>query len=75
MSLSNIVGPRVQAHTCGRCRKDFKKGDRVCQAWIFDRKGVNPQNLGAIGAYLHEEFELVHIDCRDTDLSKGLRDV
>jgi len=28
-------------------------------------------NMAEIGAYLHEEFELVHIDCRDPNLSKG----
>lgn len=64
--------PHVDTHICGRCRKPFGKGDRITQALIFDRRGLNPSNLGNTGAFLQEEFEFVHIDCRDPLLKKGL---
>lgn len=67
-----VGGARVDSSTCGRCRKQFQKGDRVAQAFIIDRVGVHPTNMAEIGAYFHAEFELVHIDCRDPDLTKGV---
>ena len=63
--------PRVDSTMCGRCRKKLQPADRVTQAFIVDRVGANPNNIAALGAWLSEEFELVHIDCRDPDLSKG----
>lgn len=64
--------PRVPEHICGRCRKEFVHGDRVQVARIFDRKGVHPADLALPGAYIYDEFELVHIDCRDPALVKGI---
>jgi hypothetical protein len=72
MTLFQIGGARVDSSTCTRCRKKFNKGDRVCSAYIIDSVGVHPLNMAEIGAYFNEEFELVHIDCRDPDLSKGV---
>ncbi len=63
---------RVDSTTCTRCRKRFQKGDRIAQAFIIDSVGVHPLNLAALGAFFSEEFELVHIDCRDPDLTKGI---
>ena len=57
---------------CGKCRKKLQPGDRVTQAYIVDRTGANPNNIVLLGAWLSEEFELTHIDCRDPDLSKGM---
>lgn len=65
--------PRVSTHICGKCRKPFEKGHRITQAFIFSNTGVNPQTLCGLGVYLEEEFELVHIDCTDPFLVKGLR--
>jgi len=64
--------PTVDSTTCGRCRKRFEQGDRVTQAFIIDHVGVHPLNLASLGAFFLEEFELVHIDCRDPDLTKGV---
>ena len=64
--------PTADPTTCGKCRKKLQPGDRITQAFIIDRVGVNPNNLASLGAYLHEEFELVHIDCHDPDLAKGI---
>jgi hypothetical protein len=57
---------------CGKCRRKFNPGDRVTQAFIIDYVGVHPQNLAELGAYLNQEFELIHVDCTNPDLSKGL---
>lgn len=64
--------PHVATHVCGKCRKPFEQGHRICSAHIFDRRGANPANLGNVGAFIFEEFEFVHIDCHDPFLKKGL---
>lgn len=64
--------PHVDTSTCGKCRKPFARGHRIIQVLIFDRKGSNPRNLGSTGAFLFEEYEFVHVDCRDPFLKKGL---
>jgi hypothetical protein len=73
--IPDDLRPHVESDTCGRCRKKFQRGDRLTTAFIFDRRGLNPLNLGNTGAMLNEEFELVHIDCHDPLLKKGLSDV
>ena len=65
--------PHVDTHICGKCRKPFEPGARVLNAYIFHSVGVNPLNLGNKGVLLHEDFELVHVDCRDPLLKKGLQ--
>lgn len=64
--------PHVDTHVCGKCRKPFERGHRMAQALIFERKGLNPHNLGNTGALVFEEFEFVHVDCHDPLLKKGL---
>ena len=64
--------PHVDTNVCGKCRKEFKRGNRVGPAYIFEGKGINPLNLGNSGVHLFAEFELVHIDCNDPFLKKGL---
>lgn len=66
--------PHVDSDICGKCRKKFERGHRLTQAYIFERRGVNPRNLGNTGTYLQAEFELIHVDCRDPFLKKGLKD-
>ncbi len=72
MSNREHCVPHVEGDTCGKCRKKFKQGHRLTQAHIFDRRDVNPQNLVEVGIMLFEQFELVHVDCRDPFLVKGL---
>lgn len=64
--------PHVDSRTCGRCRKPLTKGQRIMQAHIVEGPSVNPQNLGQTGLMLTGEYELVHIDCRDPYLKRGL---
>ena len=70
-----MPGARVDSTVCGRCRKKLQPDDRVVYAGIIERIGSHPQNLAVQGAWLLDggkEFELVHIDCRDPDLTKGI---
>jgi len=64
--------PHVDTTVCGKCRKPFERGHRIAQALIFERRGVNPKNLGNTGVYLFADYEFVHVDCRDPYLKKGL---
>lgn len=64
--------PHVDTDTCGRCRKPFLPGQRVFPAYIVLHKGCNPMNLRDQGVMLTGEYELVHADCNDTYLTKGL---
>lgn len=70
MSL-DVLRQRVPATKCARCRKDFVPGDRVGTAFIVVGKGRNPSTK-SIDTMLGEDFELAHIDCRDTSLSGKL---
>jgi hypothetical protein len=69
--MSKSTSPRVESDVCARCRKKFREGDRLTQAFIVERTGLNPNNLRDPGVFLSAEFELVHIRCEDADLSKG----
>lgn len=61
------LAPRHDTTTCGKCRKKFKPGDRVLVAHIVIKSGFNPANRET-GAWLSEEFELVHVMCENTAL-------
>lgn len=65
------LGARSFGDVCGRCYKEFKEGDRVMFAHIYDRAGRNPLNLQAQGAMFKAEFDVIHIDCNDPQLRKG----
>lgn len=67
----DILRQRVAATTCARCRRDFSPGDRVVTAFIVVGKGRNPSTK-SVETMLGEEFELAHVDCRDTSLSGRL---
>jgi len=64
--------PHTDVRTCSRCRKKFEKGHRVIQVHIFESASLNPRNLGNTGAMLYEEFELMHADCHDPFLKRGV---
>lgn len=64
--------PHVDTNTCGKCRRPLGPGHRVCIANIVAMVGPNPDNLRETGVHLYPEYELVHIDCHDPLLKKGL---
>ena len=64
-------GARSYGDVCGRCYKELKEWDRVMVAHIFDRAGRHPQNLQAQGAMFKGEFDVIHVDCNDPELTKG----
>jgi hypothetical protein len=63
--------PHVDSTICGKCRKPFAAGHRVCIAYIVENSGINPETLQR-GLWLFEEYELVHRDCTDPFLTKGI---
>ena len=67
--------PHVPDDTCGKCRKKFERGHRVCITHIVDRPGKDPMDLGRSGLFIFEEYEFTHRDCRDPFLKKGLTNV
>jgi len=64
--------PHVPDGVCGKCRKEFGRGHRVTIVNIVEGTGINPSNLGQRGLFLFKEWELVHVDCKDPLLKKGL---
>lgn len=58
---------RVPLNTCAKCRKAFEPGDRVVTAFIVQKIANNPV-AGQMGAWLGEDFELVHASCPDPQL-------
>jgi hypothetical protein len=64
---SPVLQARGDGATCAVCRKQFKPGDRVSTAFIVQSVGRNPSNK-EFGAFLSEEFEMVHITCADPQL-------
>ena len=67
--MSNVPRyPRCSTDTCVRCRKKLGASDRVQVAMIVDKIGRNPTTR-EVGAFLSEEFELLHVNCTDTTLS------
>lgn len=67
----NILRQRVPLTTCARCRKMFMPGDRVVTAFIVQKIGRNPSGKD-MGAFLGDDFELVHGECGDPSLSGKL---
>ena len=67
----DILRQRVPATTCAKCRRQLGAGDRVSMAMIVQRVGRNPDSR-ELGALIGEDFELVHVDCRDPSLEGKL---
>ena len=63
--------PHTDDGICGKCRRKFNRGERTTPAYIVEKVGPDLQNLSRKGVHLFEEFELVHIDCKDPKLVKG----
>jgi len=66
--------PHVGTWECGRCRKPITEGHRCVQARISHGKGRDPMNIHNEGLMISDEWEFVHVDCRDPYLKKGLSD-
>jgi len=64
--------PHVNSDVCGKCRKKLLSGHRVSIAHIVERAGADKMNLTRQGLYLYEEFEIVHVNCNDPFLKKGI---
>jgi hypothetical protein len=71
MSNNVPLTPRHGTDRCAKCRKPFKKGDRVTMIFIIQSTGFNPTTR-EVGSWLGEEFELAHAMCEDTSLSGTL---
>jgi len=69
---SEHLRPHCETCICGKCRKPIGAGHRVTQAMIAISEGRDPRNVFVKGMMLAEEWELVHIDCNDPLLVKGL---
>lgn len=65
--------PHCETWICGKCRREIQKGDRVMQVFIALGKDRNPTNVMEIGMALSGEWELVHVNCNDPLLSKGMK--
>ena len=63
---------RVGGDTCAKCRKKFKRGDRITMAYIVENVGVDPKNILQRGVHLlADEFEFMHCDCANPGLEPG----
>ncbi len=56
---------------CAKCRKQFSPGDRVVTAFIVQKVGRNMETKD-MGAWLGEDFELIHAACPDPGLEGTL---
>lgn len=65
--------PHCDTWVCGKCRKEIQKGDRVMQVFIALGKAHNPSNVMEMGMSLAPEWELVHVNCNDPLLVKGMK--
>lgn len=61
----------VDSTVCGKCRRPLSKGDRVTIAHIVADTGIDPGTFQK-GTTMAGEYEVVHVDCRDPLLVKGL---
>lgn len=62
------LGARVPDYMCARCKKRFVRGDRVVPTIIVEGIGKDP-DTGAKAVQCAAEYEMVHYDCHDPQLS------
>ena len=58
---------KVPTTLCAVCRKPFMPGDRVVTVYIVQKTGHNMETKD-MGAWLGEDFELMHAACPDPGL-------
>lgn len=61
----------VPTTTCAKCRRLFKPGDRVSPVYIIQKVGHNLETRD-MGAWMGEDFELIHASCPDPGLEGKL---
>jgi hypothetical protein len=68
--MAASVRARFDSDTCARCRQKLTSGDRVVTVFIVQSVGRNPhaRTPWERGAFLSDEFELVHVSCVDVAL-------
>lgn len=76
MSNNNDVArEHLRAHVdstiCGKCRKPLQKGDRVQIAHIVADVGIDASFVR--GTIMAGEYEVVHVNCNDPLLVKGMK--
>jgi hypothetical protein len=69
----NHLNAHVDSTVCGKCRKELGPGHRVTLAYIIQTTGIDTATLRK-GATMGAEYEVVHLDCNDPLLVKGLTD-
>lgn len=56
---------------CAKCQRRFEPCDRVTQVYIVEKVTANPNNLRQLGAWMIDDFEMVHVDCANPSLDRG----
>jgi hypothetical protein len=67
MAGQPVLTPRGNCDHCAACRKKFEPGDRVMPIYIVQTVGFN-QATREFGAFLGEQFELMHAMCINPSL-------
>lgn len=62
---------KTSTAVCAKCRKQFNPGDRVITAFIVQKVGRNMETKD-VGAWLGEDFELIHASCPDPALEGSI---
>ncbi len=74
---NDVAKEHLEAHVdstvCGKCRRPFSKGHRVTIAHIVADVGIDAATFRK-GTTMAGEYEVVHVNCRDPLLVKGLSD-
>lgn len=58
---------KTSTAVCAKCHKMFMPGDRVVTVFIVQQVARNPVGRD-VGAFVGEDFELVHASCPDPGL-------
>lgn len=61
---------RTRSYQCVRCLKKFKRADRVLPIILVEGIGMDPE-IKSAAVQCSDEFEVMHVDCTDPDLSIG----
>jgi len=69
---SEHLRAHVDSTVCGKCRKPLRAGDRVQIAHIVAEIGIDPSTF-VKGTTMAGEYEVVHVNCNDPLLVKGLK--
>jgi hypothetical protein len=62
------IEPRTASYICARCKKEFKRNDRIELSYIIIGVGPDPET-GAVEGVCSANFEAQHTDCSDPQLA------